>query len=221
MAPRQKSIVIYYDFSDVLESSTVVSNSSGSHDASSDRSDSPRRSLGWSQRNLDPSYQYNLKLFDTHEYDNVHHTWEDKPFVVRSMPAFFGATRQQQLARIVHRNRAKLQHTGNFDQEGLVLTEGTTPFRRDVLFGIKTSDEPLPKGMQVEYISGTYVSKVFLGHDKDFAGWSDRTVKMVQKANGIRPNQKHSCFTYHPTSTKNHVPEGSSLIAVFIKVSCN
>mmetsp|Transcript_9488 Transcript_9488/g.19722 ORF Transcript_9488/g.19722 Transcript_9488/m.19722 type:complete len:219 (+) Transcript_9488:249-905(+) len=216
MAPYQKTTVVYYDFNDVLESSTVSPSTLG--DSGTDfgeRSASPKpRRREWLQRQPS-SYQYNLQQFDVNNYENVKHKWENKAFVVKTMPAFFGATRQHLLGKIVHRNRAKLAQTGCWDPEGLVLTEGTTPFRSKVYFAIK-NDEETPKGMKVELLSGTWLSRVFVGEEKHLAKWTEQVLKSTASQ---RKEGNNQCFAYYPTSTKLSLPEGHTVVALFVKIS--
>ena len=173
MAPRQKETVIYYDFGDVLESASASFSS---------------RDFAKRCQSMGPRIPKHLK-----KYENVKHVWEDKTFaVVRSKPALF--QRQQKIDNMVQRQKARLVKAGCWSDDSLVLMDESGLFRNKSLLEVKNPSK-LPKGMKVELLSGKWVSKVFLGDEREMLNWvSNEFASFGQAA-----SNSLDWFTVHPS----------------------
>jgi hypothetical protein len=200
----------YFDFNDVLECGSTVSSLSMASREGPPKPKAKANRVDGLHRKLSSS---DIQVFDLHRYDNVEHNWDHKPFAVRTMPSFFCVPRHKPLNEI----RAKLVHAGCWDSEGLLLTDWNNPMSSKVYLGVKNV-EAIPKGMKIEYLSGTWLSKVFVGEDKYLGEWVDMVEELVQQRFKTNFVTNRQWLSYYPTSSKP-IPAGHTAITFFIKVS--
>ena len=169
---------------------------------------------------------YKIQLFDAKHYNNVEHQWDNKPFVVDKMRSFFGAVREERMDKVIKAKRSKIDKQGLWDPEGLVLTDVSKPFKSKLLFSINQDyfneskmDLELPEDLQIQFMSGIWLSKVYVGEYGQFLNWVDDAIAFVKDRYNRNVDAHHDWFVYYPSALEMQKPEGQSVVTFFIKVS--
>ena len=164
-----------------------------------------------------------IQLFDPIHYDDVEHHWDNKPFAVDTIRSFMGAIREERMDQVIKAKRSQVVKQGLWDPEGLVLTDVSRPFKSKLLFSIKhdvdDQDALRDDTLKVEYLSGIWLSKVYVGEYGQFLNWVDDAIAHVQKRYNRKVNAHRDWFVFYPSALEKQKPSGQSVVTFFIKVS--
>ena len=135
--------------------------------------------------------------FDPEPWDEKEVTWEDKLFLkdrVRSflhIPLNFG--------RVMVRNMEKIAAAGALAAEPLLLSDENSLWGADVYIGVA---KEVP-GTTMEWISGTFLTKVFEGPFKDARKWC-RQMQAFVESQGKTAKKTYHFYTTCPKCAKHY-----------------
>ena len=131
--------------------------------------------------------------------------------------------------QVIKAKRSKIAKQGLWDPEGLVLTDVSRPFKSKLFFSVNQeslndggdsmSDIELPEDLQLQYMSGIWLSKVYVGEYGQFLNWVDDAIAYVQERYNRKVDAHHDWFVFYPSTLEMQKPEGQSIVTFFIKVS--
>lgn len=158
---------------------------------------------------------HRIEIFHKEKYDNVCHKWDRKPFAEKKIRSFFGAVREERMDAHIQHKRHQIAQEGGWDQEGLVLVNTGNPFRSKLLFSVSTDDLPSQK---IQYVSGTYLSKVYTGRYMDFLDWvEDAATDVYNKYGGTVG--KNEFYVYYPSALEGQKAKDESIVVLFFKIA--
>lgn len=160
--------------------------------------------------------------FRSKRYDNVEHTWENKPFVKDRVRFLFGGMSEAKMDRVVSQKKQQIEAVpGLADPEGLALNDMCSPFKSKLLFSIESSSDKknLPADLKVEYLSGTWLSKVYRGSYNHFLEWVDDAAAYVLEHYGKQVDPHHDWYTYYPSALDKQKSNHEAVLVFFIKIS--
>lgn len=173
-------------------------------------------------------------------YDNVEHKWDRKPFVQDKVRFLFGGMDETKMERVVSQKRKQIQEAGiilandHKKDNGLVLNDMCRPFQCKLLFSTSQKNQShddndddddalrkkLPSNMKIEYLSGTWLSKVYRGSYDHFLDWVDDAQAHVQEHyGGLQVDPHVDWFTYYPSALENQKSNQEAVLVFFIKVA--
>jgi hypothetical protein len=102
---------------------------------------------------------------DEARWDNQEFTWKDKPFVKDHIREFLHVPLN--FGSVMARDHAAIEQAQAYAAEPLWLADEVSPWGCDIYMA---TDRAVP-GMQMEYLSGTFMTKVFTGHFREIGSW--------------------------------------------------
>ena len=146
---------------------------------------------------------------DEARWEEKQFDWKDKPFVkdhIREflhMPLNFGS--------VMARDHAAIENSQAYSQEPLWLVDEVSPWGADIYLA---TDRPVPD-MQMEYLSGTFMTKVFTGPYRDIGKWIANTEAFVRE-NGKEVEKLYFFYATCPRCAKHF---GKNQVVVFAKIA--
>lgn len=162
-----------------------------------------------------PSGVFPLDAFRIQDYDNVLHKWDMKPFVVRKIRSFCGVVSEKRMESHIKKIREKIAREGGCDSEGLVLNDVCHPFRSKLLFSVCRDKV---HGEKMQYLSGLWLSKVYVGDYSQFLDWVGDISEFVCSNYGKKIDPYHEFFVYYPSGCENQKQGSDPILVFFVKV---
>ena len=185
---------------------------------------------------------------DISKYNNVEHKWHQKPFCIQHMMVFFGMLPHDRMERIIHTTLQQIQQHAPKCWNGAdipmanvgrlfgaklyvpIQNEDQWPIpKKDNTSGDDISSQSSPSLHKLEYLSGVWLSIVYMGNaDQHFFQWIDDAQLYVKNNYGLQvhPHDGHShWFVSYPNPQSHARPlvqsndPDSSIVIFFIKVS--
>lgn len=158
--------------------------------------------------------------FRTKRYDNVEHVWNRKPFAKDKVRFLFGGMNEAKMDRVVSKKRQQIaKQPGLLDCEGLVLNDMCSPFKSNLLISVNQEAQKIPSNIKVEYLSGTWLSKVYRGNYDRFLDWIDDAEAYVKEKYGKQVDPHHNWYVYYPSALEHQKSPIEDVLVFFIKVS--
>lgn len=146
---------------------------------------------------------------DEKRWDNQELTWKDKPFAkdhIREflhIPLNFGS--------VMARDHAAIEKAEGYAAEPLWLVEEVSPWGADMFMA---TDREIPN-MHMEYLSGTFLTKVFTGPFRNIGSWIAETESFVKS----RERKLEKLYFFYATCPKCAKTFGKNQVVVFAQVS--
>ena len=138
-------------------------------------------------------------------------SWKSKPFYVVKVRAFFHMPIG--FGGAVNKALAVIEKDYKKTEPFLMLTRHEGMFSAKVFFAV---DESVHSGPGIETLSGTFVTKAFLGKDYSEAGkWAKQTVEYAKSKTGVEPKELYFWYANCPKCAKK---QGGVKTVVFAKV---
>lgn len=140
---------------------------------------------------------HNCTYFQPSLYDEVVHQWMQRPFFKQRLNCFLNIPVGFDIK--IHRALRRIRKAGAQDDENLILTDMVSSKSANVLFSV-SSDHHL-KTSEVQYLNGTFVSKVFSGRTlANVSSWVDDMHSWVATQFGqhIDPERFYVCYPSKP-----------------------
>ena len=145
---------------------------------------------------------------DEARWDEQEFVWKDKPFVkdhIREflhMPLNFGS--------VMARDHAAIEQAQAYAPEPLWLVDEVSPWGSEIYMA---TDRAVP-GMQTDYLSGTFLTKVFTGPFRDIGSWITQTETYVRG----KGKEVDKLYFFYATCPKCAKRFGKSQVVAFAKV---
>lgn len=145
---------------------------------------------------------------DETRWDNQEFVWKDKPFVkdhIREflhIPLNFGS--------VMARDLATLEQAQAYAAEPFWLVDEVSPWGSDVYIA---TDRDVPD-MHMEYLSGTFMTKVFVGPFRDIGSWIARMKTYVDE----HGRQLDKLYFFYATCPKCAKHFGKNQVVAFARV---
>ena len=145
---------------------------------------------------------------DEARWDGQEFAWKDKPFVkdhIREflhVPLNFGA--------VMTRDHAAIEQAQAYAAEPLWLVDEVSPWGSDIY---TATDRPVPD-MPTEYLSGSFMTKVFTGPFREIGDWISQTKTYVSE----HGKAVDKLYFYYATCPKCAKHFGKNQVVVFAKV---
>ena len=146
---------------------------------------------------------------DESVWDQKEFVWNDKPFVkdhIREFlhfPLNFGS--------VMARDHAALEQAQAYAPDPLVLVDEVSPWGSDVYLA---TDRDVP-GMEMQHLSGTFLTRVFSGPYRDIGKWIEQTEAYVKE----QGRAVEKLYFYYATCPKCAKVFGKNQVVVFAKVA--
>jgi len=144
-----------------------------------------------------------IKLWDGRELD-----WKDKLFLkdhIRSflhIPLNFGS--------VVSRDHAAVQNAAAYPEEPFWFTDEVSPWGSDIYLAVEKEIE----GVQIEKVSGKFLTKVFDGPYRDVGKW----VREMEAYVADQGRTMKKLFFYYATCPKCSKHYGKNLVVLLAQV---
>jgi hypothetical protein len=145
---------------------------------------------------------------DEARWEGQEFVWMDKPFVkdhiweFLHVPLNFGS--------VMAREHAALAQAQAYAPEPLWLVDEVSPWGADIYIA---TDRTVP-GMQMQYLSGAFMTKAFSGPYRDIGTWIEQTEKFVRD-HGKEVDKLYFFYATCPKCAKHF---GKNQVVVFAKV---
>ena len=138
-------------------------------------------------------------------------SWKSKPFYVVKIPAFFNTPIG--FGSAVSKALAAIEKDYKKAEPFIILARHAGFFSVKLFFAL---DEAVHSGPGVETLSGTFVTKSFLGKDYSEAGkWAKETAEYAKSKTGVEPKELYFWYANCPKCAKK---QGGVKTVVFAKV---
>jgi len=160
------------------------------------------------QTNYDNSETGCCAKLDTKLWDGRELVWKDKLFLrdhIRSflhIPLNFGA--------VISRDHAKVQDAAAYPEEPFWLTDEVSPWGSDVYLAIEKEID----GVQIEKVSGEFLTKVFDGPYRNAGKWAREMEAYVAS----RGRTLKKLYFYYATCPKCAKRYGKNQVVLFAQV---
>ena len=132
--------------------------------------------------------------FQLKQYQEVLHEWSDRPFYRERVRCFL--TIPIRFNHFVKKTKATIQQ----DEDQLVLTPMQSVWGCDVLFSVTPEEAIFPEN--IDYVSGTFASKVFSGTRYNTVPWVAEMQRWVRSTTGrdfdLNDYDSDRCYIYYP-----------------------
>jgi hypothetical protein len=145
---------------------------------------------------------------DETRWENQEFVWKEKPFAkdhIREflhMPLNFGS--------VMARDHNAIEQAQAYAVEPLWLVDEVSPWGSDIYMA---TDRPVPN-MQMEYLSGTFMTKVFSGPFRDISKWVTQMESMVKE----RKKKLNKLYFFYATCPKCARHFGKNQVVAFARV---
>lgn len=145
---------------------------------------------------------------DEARWDCQEFVWKEKPFVKDHIREFFHVPLN--FGSVMARDHAAIEQAQAYAPEPLWLVDEVSPWGSDIY---TATDRAVPD-MQTEYLSGTFMTKVFTGPFRDIGSWIAQTETFV-KAHGKEVDKLYFFYATCPKCAKHF---GKNQVVAFAKV---
>jgi hypothetical protein len=145
---------------------------------------------------------------DEARWDSQEFVWKDKPFVKDHIREFLHVPLN--FGSVMTRDHAAIEQAQAYAQEPLWLVDEVSPWGSDIYIA---TDRPVPN-MQTEYLSGTFMTKVFTGPFRDIGSWIAQTETFVRE-HGREVDKLYFFYAICPKCAKHF---GKNQVVAFAKV---
>jgi len=145
---------------------------------------------------------------DEARWDKQEFVWKDKPFVKDHIREFLHVPLN--FGSVMARDHAALQQAQAYAEEPLWLVDEVSPWGSDVYMA---TDRDVPN-MPMEYLSGTFLTKVFTGPYRDIGRWINQMEAYV-KDQGRKLEKLYFFYATCPKCAKHF---GKNQVVAFAKV---
>ena len=171
------------------------------------------------------AYNSNAKSsqhFQEQHYDNVEHQWNQKPFAVdKPQRRQMGAITSESLQEVVQSKRSDIASSDPelLDPDSLVLTPVSFPSRNKVLISLNEASDAKLANFEVEYLSGTWLSKVYKGEYASFLDSVDDMIDFVEEKYGRQVLAHCDILVYRPVTAHTASKSNHHVVVLFAKIS--
>ena len=171
------------------------------------------------------AYSSNAKSgqhFQEQHYDNVEHQWNQKPFAVdKPQRRQMGAITSESLQEVVQSKRSDIasSYSELLDPDFLVLTPVSFPSRNKVLISLNEASDAKLANFEVEYLSGTWLSKVYKGEYASFLDSVDDMIDFVEEKYGRQVLAHCDILVYRPVTAHTGSKSNHHVVVLFAKIS--
>lgn len=145
---------------------------------------------------------------DEARWESQEFVWKDKPFVKDHIREFLHVPLN--FGSVMARDQAAIEQAQAYAQEPLWLVDEVSPWGSDVYIA---TDRPVPN-MRTEYLSGTFMTKVFTGPFRDIGSWIAQTEASV----GAHGKEVDKLYFFYATCPKCAKHFGKNQVVAFAKL---
>jgi hypothetical protein len=145
---------------------------------------------------------------DAGRWDNQEFVWKEKPFVKDHIREFLHVPLN--FGSVMARDHAAIEKAQAYAAEPLWLVDEVSPWGSDVYMA---TDRVVPD-MQMEYLSGTFMTKVFTGPFRDIGTWISQMETIVRE----RGRKMQKLYFFYATCPKCAKHFGKNQVVAFANV---
>lgn len=147
-------------------------------------------------------------LIKPEEWDEQTFIFDNKLFAKASTRSFFHVPLN--MSSVMNKTQAAIEAAGAGGNEWTILSEEISPWHAEHYFAV-TKDVP---GLEMERLSGKYLTKVFEGPYKDAGKWHKQLTEYAT-SKGKKPIRNYFFYTTCPNCTKTY---GKNYVVGFARV---
>ncbi len=146
---------------------------------------------------------------DEARWDNQEFVWKDKPFVKDHIREFLHVPLN--FGSVMRRDSNAIEQAQAYAAEPLWLVDEVSPWGSDIYLA---TDREVP-GMHTEYLSGSFMTKVFTGPFRDIGEWIAQMEALVKE----KGRKLEKLYFFYATCPKCAKHFGKNQVVAFANVS--
>jgi len=146
--------------------------------------------------------------FNSEKWDNKKITWKGKLFVKDKVFSFFHIPLN--FKSVMTQNIERLKEAGAYDENMIVLSDKKSLFYSNIYISAK---KPIKKALDVK-VSGTFLTKVFEGPNKNMKQWTKEMEEYVKNQN----KEIKNLYFYHTTCPSCAKKYGKNYVVILAEI---